>query len=257
MIRFHRGAAEVWIAEDAPSLARAAAEEIVRVGSEAVAARGRFLVALSGGATPGPVYELLARDYARALDWSRAVVFWSDERCVPPADARSNYRFARSRFLERVPVQPAQVYRIRGEDDPAAAAAAYERALRTVLAAGPQIAPTASFDLALLGLGSDGHTASLFPGRPAVRESDRWVLADEITGLGARVTLTPAVLNLAREVMFLVEGTPKADVVQRVLEGPCEPGQLPAQAIRPATGRTVWVLDRPAAARLAVPGGQG
>lgn len=258
MIRTRHGRAEILICQDQGSLAHAAAQEVVRAAAEAVSARGRFVLAVSGGTTPAPVYDLLASHYAEAIAWDRVVLFWGDERCVPPDDPRSNYRMVRTRLLDRVPVLPSQIYRIRGEDDPMVAAAAYECALHQVLAASPGMTPQASFDLALLGLGNDGHTASLFPGYGAVREQERWVLAEEIAALGMwRVTLTPVALNRARALLFIVEGAAKAETVQRVLEGPFDPEKLPAQAIQLPSAPVRWVLDRCAAARLAVPGSPG
>ena len=186
--------------------------------------------------------------------WSRVQVLWGDERCVPPDHGESNYRMARETLLDRVPVPAANVHRIHGEDDPAAAAALYEATLRALLktpAGPPRAAPGARIDLVLLGLGDDGHTASLFPGSAAAHEQTRWVMAEYAAATSMwRVTLTLAVINAAAQVLFLVSGGAKAGVVRRVLEGPYRPQELPAQAIAPSNGRVRWCVDAAAAAEL-------
>jgi len=164
----------------------------------------------------------------------------------------SNYRMARVALLSHVPLRPENVHRIRGEDDPAAAAAAYEATLRAVFAT-----PADRFDLVLLGMGDNGHTASLFPGSAAVRETRRWVVADYVAEVSMwRVTLTPVMINAAAEVVFLVVGREKAAMLKRVLEGPSEPDLLPAQVVAPASGRLRWLVDAAAAASLAKGGGR-
>ena len=173
--------------------------------------------------------------------WSRVQVLWGDERCVPPHHAESNYRMARETLLDRVPVPTANVHRIHGEDDPTIAAADYETTLRALL----------RIDLVLLGLGEDGHTASLFPGSAAVHEQTRWVMPARATAASMwRITLTPAVINAAAEVVFIVSGAAKAGILRRVLEGPRRPQSLPAQAIAPTNGRVRWCVDAAAAAEL-------
>ena len=173
--------------------------------------------------------------------WSRVQVLWGDERCVPPDHIESNYRMARETLLDRVPVPAANVHRIHGEDDPATAAEVYEATLRTLL----------RIDLVLLGLGEDGHTASLFPGSAAVHERTRWVMAARASAASLwRITLTPAVINAAAEVLFLVSGGAKAGILRRVLEGPRLPLELPAQAVAPSNGRVRWCVDAAAAADL-------
>ena len=240
----------------ATELMHAAADAVVQAALDATRATGRFVVALSGGSTPNALFALLASDaYAREIDWSRVHVFWGDERCVPPDDPASNYRSARERLLDRVRVPEQQVHRIHGEDEPAAAAAAYQRELRTTFAtpAGPpRLVPGARFDLVLLGMGPDGHTASLFPGTAAVREHERWVIAHQVTAAVStwRITLTPVVLNAAAEVVFLVAGRDKATTLRRVLDGPREPETLPSQAIAPSAGRLRWLVDVDASAEL-------
>ena len=227
-------------------LADAVARHVAECAREAIAASGRFTIALSGGSTPEAAYRRLATPDSRlpTPDWHQTHVLWGDERCVPPDDPRSNYRMAKEALLDRVRIPPPQIHRIRGEEDPEQAAEEYERTLRSLLTKGP-------LDLVLLGLGDDGHTASLFPGQAAVHETGRWamaVLAPD--GKLWRVTLTPPVLNAARNVTFVVSGANKAARLQQVLQGPFAPDTLPAQAIRPAQGRLTWMLDQAAACRL-------
>jgi 6-phosphogluconolactonase len=238
----------VQILPDRASLMRAAAEHVVDVTAAAAAGGRRCAVALSGGSTPAALYDLLATAaFAPRIDWSRLDVFWGDERCVPPDHEQSNYRMARERLLTKVPVPEASVHRIRGEEDPKLAAVAYEELLRRRL--GP-----AGLDLVLLGMGDNGHTASIFPGLAAVTEASRWVLAQYVEVVGMwRVTLTPAVINAAAHVTFLVAGAEKAERLREVLEGAEQPEVLPSQAIRPARGALRWLVDAPAAARLQKP----
>jgi 6-phosphogluconolactonase len=243
-------------------LADAVAQHIVTSAAEAISSRGLFTLALAGGSTPRAAYSRLATHDSRlSLDWQRTHVFWGDERCVPPDDPRSNYRMAKEALLDRVPIPPPQIHRIRGEDDPGKAAAEYEEVLRSLLGCHPfdrlragserSEGMTNGLDLVLLGLGEDGHTASLFPGQAAVHETERWVMAVPAPdGKLWRVTLTPAVLNAARNVTFVVSGANKAARLEQVLQGPFAPETLPAQAIRPAQGQLTWMLDQAAAGRL-------
>jgi 6-phosphogluconolactonase len=235
--------------------AEAAARRFVSVASDAIRSRGEFVVALSGGSTPGSMYARLAAEpLASSLDWSRVQVLWGDERCVPPDHEASNYRMACEALLDRVPVPEANVHRIRGEDDPAEAATGYERVMRGVLrtpTGPPRDTPGARIDLVLLGLGEDGHTASLFPGGAVAHDSPVWVRAAYVPAVSAwRVTLTPVIINAAAEVLILVSGGAKAAILRKVLEGPRRPHELPAQLIAPAAGRLLWFLDAPAAAEL-------
>ncbi|HEX5575143.1 MAG TPA: 6-phosphogluconolactonase [Gemmatimonadales bacterium] len=225
------------------ALADAVARHVVSIAVDALSTGGRFTLALSGGSTPRAAYERLATDeLAHQLDWQRTHVLWGDERCVPPDNPKSNYRMAKEALLDRVPIPPNQVYRIRGEDEPQEAAADYEDELRSL---------NGSLDLVLLGLGEDGHTASLFPGQPTVHETEYWVMAVPApTGDMWRITLTPAVLNLAGNVTFVVSGASKAQRLAEVLQGPFNPDLLPAQAIRPLQGRLTWMVDEAAAAQL-------
>lgn len=239
--------------QTAEALAENAAQRFAGAASDAVRSHGQFVVALSGGATPRGLYERLAAPpYVSALPWSLVQVFWSDERCVARDRAASNYRMAREALLDHVPIRAENVHRIQGEDIPNVAAEAYERTLRTVLRTPrgpPRETPGARIDLVLLGLGDDGHTASLFPGD--VPDEERWVVARyDVTGSLWRVTLTPVLINAATEILFLVSGEGKAAIVHRVLDGPRRPQELPAQLIAPVHGRMLWLLDAAAARDL-------
>jgi len=239
--------ADVAVLPSAAALAEAAARRFVAAARDAIDSHGQFVVALSGGSTPRDTYRRLGTDaLVSGVMWSRVQVLWGDERCVPPDHAESNYRMARETLLERVPVPAANVHRIHGEDDPATAAEVYEATMRALLRT-----PGARIDLVLLGLGDDGHTASLFPGSAAVQEQTRWVMAAHAPAASMwRVTLTPAVINAAAEVLFLVSGGGKAGILRRVLEGPRRLEELPAQAIAPSSGRLRWCVDTAAAAEL-------
>ena len=248
-----RGNVEVF--PTANDLAVAAADRFVAAAAAAIDATESFSVALSGGSTPRALFSLLASDaYGSRVESSRVQFFWGDERCVPPDDDASNCRMARETLLDHVPVRAASVHRIRGEDAPAAAAEQYERDLRAAFATptgAPRVAPGSRFDLVLLGLGTNGHTASLFPHHQAVREQTRWVMAENVEILQTwRITLTPAILNAAAEILFLVSGREKATVVRRVLFGAREMDELPAQAIAPVDGRLRWMVDAAAASEL-------
>ena len=248
-------ALELEVLPDAQLLADAAAHRFVVAANAAIQTRGEFTVALSGGSTPRRVYARLATEpLVSNVDWSRVHILWGDERCVPPDHEASNFRMARETLLDHVPVPEANIHRIRGEDDPAEAAVTYERVLRTVLrtpSGPPRTAPMSRFDLVLLGLGSDGHTASLFPGAASLRATEEWVAAEYIHGVSMwRVTLTATVINAAAEIAFVVSGHAKATIVRKVLEGPSRPHEFPAQLIAPTAGRQVWLLDAPAAADL-------
>jgi 6-phosphogluconolactonase len=243
------------ISPNLAALSDAAAERIAAAAEHAIDAHGRFVIALSGGSTPRRTYELLASEpHASRVDWSCVHVVWGDERCVPPSDADSNYRMARAALLDHVPIPATNVHRMHGEDDPAAAAASYEIALRTLFNTPdgpPATAPGKCIDLALLGLGDNGHTASIFPESAAVSEQRRWVMAEYVPAVSMwRITLTAPTINAASEVLFLVAGGDKAEVLQRVLEGPRVPRELPAQLIAPTPGQIHWLVDVAAAARL-------
>jgi 6-phosphogluconolactonase len=230
-------------------LVRAAAGLFADLASAAVEATDRFTVALAGGGTPRPVYELLAQpEFADRIPWDKVHIFFGDERCVPPTDELSNFRMARKALLDHVPLTPENIHRVEGEEDPAKAALAYEEDMRRVFGTG---APPA-FDLIFLGLGDDGHTASLFPGLDGLRERKRWVVSQFVEEMGAwRVTFTPVVINAARNVVFLVTGAGKAEIVERVLSGPYVPDVLPAQLVQPDMGSSFWLVDEAAGVGVA------
>ncbi|MGC8492281.1 MAG: 6-phosphogluconolactonase [Syntrophobacteraceae bacterium] len=231
---------------DSESLIAGAADLIVESAEKAVKERGRFTLALSGGETPQPLYERLAAPgYRERIDWSKVLIFFGDERCVPPDDPRSNYLMAGNSLFDRAPIPRENIYRMHGEDQPEKAAGDYEKILRRTFGG------DAGFDLILLGMGDNGHTASLFPGLAAVTEKERWVVAAyvEVAGMW-RITMTPVVINSARRVVFLISGGKKAEILRRVLQGPFEPVVLPSQVVRPDSGELRFLLDRQAAAKL-------
>ncbi|HEX7547267.1 MAG TPA: 6-phosphogluconolactonase [Gemmatimonadaceae bacterium] len=249
---------DVEIHPDTAQLAVAAAERFIAAATAAIRATGRFSVALSGGSTPGPLFATLAATaYSTRVPWPDVHVFWGDERCVPPDDIESNYGMARELLLGRVPVPASNVHRIRGEDDPPAAAARYESDLRDAFGTpcGPPLGtPGKRFDLLLLGLGANGHTASLFPHLQAVREPTKWVMAERMGVQDQwRITLTPPILNQAAEILFLVSGREKAAALRRVLCDARDTDELPAQSIAPEAGRVRWLVDVAAAADLPSP----
>ncbi|HTO13770.1 MAG TPA: 6-phosphogluconolactonase [Candidatus Binatia bacterium] len=241
---------EITIVDDDTALADAAARAVVEIAAEAIAARRRFTVALAGGNTPRATYERLAAPPLREqMPWDRTWIFFGDERGVPPDHPDSNYRMANAALLSKVPVPAAQVARIRGEaEDAEAAAADYTRVITEVFGCRRGALP--SFDLILLGMGVDGHTASLFPGSPVLKEVFRPVAAVHAAAaaIPKRFTFTFPLINAAARVMFLVSGSEKAKVLKAVLG---ETGSsLPASMVRPTHGRLTWLLDRPAAALL-------
>ena len=238
---------EVRVVPDSEALAEAAAETIAVAAEQAAERRGRFTLALAGGSTPEATYARLARpNYAGRFDWERTHIFWGDERCVPPDHPDSNARMARDVWLSKAPIPEDRIHRIQAELEPPLAAERYEGLLRQVLPAGGP-----AFDLVLLGLGHEGHTASLFPGSAALRERERWVTAAYVEKMNAwRITLTPVLLNRAREILFLVSGEKKAHAVKEVLTGKASADEVPARAIRPRHGRLTWLLDSAAASEL-------
>jgi 6-phosphogluconolactonase len=204
-------------------------------------------VTLSGGSTPRRMHELLAED-TTGIDWTRVHLYWGDERTVGPDDPQSNYRMACESLIERVPIPAENVHRMLGEDPPAQAADDYERVLRETFGAAPPALPR--FDLLLLGIGSDGHTASLFPGTAALREHTRWVVANHVPQQDTwRISLTYPVINNAAIVMFLVAGRDKANAVHRIFS-PGVADKPPAAAVDPRDGVAVWLLDSEAATGL-------
>jgi 6-phosphogluconolactonase len=238
---------EVVVAPDAGALAALAAERFADAARAAVRERGAFHVALSGGATPQRFHARLADPAYASLPWQRTHVYFGDERCVPPDHDESNFRMARESLLANVPVPADQIYRMEGEAaDPDAAARRYEAQLRTTLPHQPGGPPR--FDLVWLGIGTDGHTASLFPGSDALDETGRLVIAPWADAVGAhRLTVTLPVLNAARAVIFVVEGQDKAGVVRRVLAPRGGESVLPAALVDPDPGSLIWLLDAAAA----------
>ena len=246
---------EIRIVDDAAALAAAAAAEFVTTAGEAVAARGRFTVALSGGTTPRRLYERLAsaRSSGPAVSWPQTHIFWGDERLVPPGHPDSNYRMAREVLLDRIALPAGQIHPIPTDaGDATEAASEYEAELRAFFSPAAGEAPR--FDLILLGLGTDGHTASLFSGSDAVGEKTRWVAGHRAEGIPhERVTLTFPVLNNAERVVFLVSGSDKAGALHSVIEGDAPIDRVPARGVRPGRGGLLWLIDRDAARQLQRP----
>jgi 6-phosphogluconolactonase len=234
--------------DDAEAVARAAAERFVETSNEAIRATGRFSVALSGGSTPQRTYQLLASDeFKDRVDWTKTHIFFGDERCVPPDDADSNYRMADEALLARVALPPHNIHRMTGEGDAVANARLYEDELQTFFDG----SEWPRFDLVLLGMGDDGHTASLFPETAVLREQRAWVTANWVDKLNAyRLTLTAPAINHAARVIFLVTGAGKAARVAEVINGARDLKRLPSQLIQPESGALEWFLDRAAAAQL-------
>ena len=241
---------EIRILTTPQELFSAAAEEVVRAANEAVKQRGRFTIALAGGSTPKGLYNLLATNARTALHWDRMFFFFGDERHVPPNDPDSNYRMADESMLSKIPVAAANIFRIPAENpDADAVAKAYEETLKKFFTLQPGQFP--QFDLILLGMGPDGHTASLFPGTAALQEKKRLVVANWVEKMKThRITLTFPILNAARCVAFLVSGTDKATVLRAVLEEDVAPEQYPSKLVRPSDGELIWLLDRAAASQL-------
>lgn len=241
---------EIRVLTTPQELFEAAAEEVLRAAREAVEQRGRFTIALPGGSTPKSLFNLLATNARTVMPWDRTFFFWGDERHVPPTDPDSNYRMAEEAMLSKIPVAAGNVFRIPAENaDAAAAAEAYEHTLRKFFQLAPGEFPI--FDLILLGMGPDGHTASLFPGSAGLQEKTRLVIANWIDKLKtSRQTLTLPVLNAARCVAFLVSGTDKAAMLKTVLEEDAPAEQYPSKLIRPNDGKLIWLLDRAAASAL-------
>ncbi|MYF24084.1 MAG: 6-phosphogluconolactonase [Nitrospira sp. SB0678_bin_10] len=233
------------------ALLDAAAHHVLDHARQAIAARDAFTIALAGGSTPKGLFAMLAAPpFRNQLDWTRIRFFWGDERHVPPDHADSNYRMAHEALLRHLPISAAQVHRVPSElPDAQAVADQYEAALREQFGASEPVVPR--FDLILLGMGPDGHTASLFPGTRAVHETSRLVAAPWVEALQAfRITFTPVLLNHARQVTFLICGHAKAETLHAVLEGPFQPDALPAQVIGPRAGTLTWFVDQEAGGAL-------
>lgn len=224
--------------------ALAAAGMIAAASMISIEQRGAFNLAPAGGSTPSPVYEVLAED--SDIDWRRSRIFWSDERCVSPEHSESNFRLVRETLLDRLPQAPGLVARMPGELPPDQAARDYETTIRRFVPADDTGIPR--FDLILLGMGNDGHTASLFPGSQALNETDRLVAADFVTQIDSyRLTFTYPLLNAGRHVLILVSGASKASTLKSALLGPQQPNLLPVQGVRPTEGRFRWLVDADAA----------
>lgn len=243
---------DIRIYSDSQAEAEAAAEYILETGIEAIRKKGRFSLALSGGTTPEILYRTLASPaFADRFDWSRAVFFFSDERCVPPNDPRSNYALADKTLFTPLNIAPSQVYRMAGESpDPEAAASGYAQQMRLATKTPSSAQP--SLDLVLLGLGEDGHTASLFPGASILRDNRRVIAPTQSPkDPPNRLTMTLAAINKASVVLFLVAGAGKAEVVRIILDPKTDAErQLPASMVAPGEGRLIWFIDRAAAAKL-------
>ncbi len=240
-------APELLVYRDRAALSHAAADKFIRLATEAIWARARFAVAFSGGSTPRDLYERLASpEFRERVEWSRVFFFWGDERAVPPDDKDSNYRMANETLLSKVPVPRENIFRVPAEKNPEIAAQEYARALREFF--GNQLP---RFDLILLGMGANAHTASLFPHTPVLSEKTRWVAATWVPELNTnRLTLTVPVINNAANILFLVTGADKAATLRAVLRGMREPERLPVQLIQPHDGKLLWMVDEAAASGL-------
>jgi 6-phosphogluconolactonase len=241
---------DIRIFKSLSDLSKSAATILVEQSAKAILERGRFLVAFNGGNTPAGTFQLLATEFRDKVDWSHVHVFWGDERCVPASDPESSYGQARHLLLQHVPIPEANIHRIEGEISPIEAAKDYSMVLQKFAS---QPLEWARFDLVFLGMGEDGHTASLFPGSPV--EVSKPVLP--ITGHyqdrpAQRVTLTPLVFNSARRVVFMVSGEKKAATLADVLSDRYNPELFPAQRIDPKDGKLIWLVDEDAASRLPV-----
>jgi 6-phosphogluconolactonase len=237
---------ELRVCDTSQTVAEALADLFVSDARAAIRQRSAFFVALAGGSTPKATYALLAgADRRDAIEWHDAFIYFGDERCVPPESDESNYKMALDTLLSKVPIPPQNVHRMRGEDDPARAARAYAQVLIQTMGDAPR------FDLILLGMGEDGHTASLFPQTDPTAGEEELVRAVYVEKLGAyRLTLTPRVINNSRHVAIAVEGAAKAPALHAVREGPYDPFKYPVQIVAPHDGKVTWLADKGAAAAL-------
>jgi 6-phosphogluconolactonase len=245
---------------DAKALAVRAAEQFTQAAERAVAERGLARIAVSGGSTPKATFQLLAdpnQPWRKRMPWDKLELFWVDERCVPPDHPDSNYRMTREALLDQVPLAPDHVHRMEGELDPHVAASRYESLLRNAFRL--EGAESPRFDLVQLGMGPDGHTASLFPHTAAINEMGRLVVANHVPQQkdSWRITLTWPVINQSSSVFFLIGGSDKAQRVKEVFTGPNEPERLPSQLIWPSSGILTLILDQAAAALLPATDGEG
>ncbi len=239
----------IHIYNDLETISQAAAELFAVQSRQASLICGRFSVALSGGETPRRTYELLAASpYRERIHWDEVHVFWSDERCVPEDDPRNNARMARKTLLDRVPIPEENIHPIRCDHSPKEAASKYEQQLKEFFSTS-----NPNFHLVLLGLGENGHIASLFPHTAVLNEQEKWVSEVYIDELEMdRITFTAPFINQASQVVFLVSGADKAQVLENVLEGPYKPSDLPAQLIRPAGAKPIWLVDKAASHKLTI-----
>jgi 6-phosphogluconolactonase len=248
-----------YVEPDPAALARRAAHHFVEMASEAVGAQGRARIAISGGSTPKATFDLLADPngpFRSRMPWPNLDLFWVDERCVPPDNAESNFRMTNEALLDHVPLQPHQIHRMEGELEPEVAAARYESTLRSTFRL--EGAEWPRFDLVALGMGPDGHTASLFPHTAALHEMTRLVVANHVPQMNTwRITLTWPVINHANSVFFLIAGADKAAILNEVLTGPRDVERLPSQLIWPLSGILTLILDKAAAALLPATDGEG
>jgi 6-phosphogluconolactonase len=234
---------------DIDTLSHDAAQHIVRIANESIATYGRFTMALSGGTTPRKTYELLGSEpYSRQINWTLVHIFWGDERCVPPESPDSNYRMAHEALLSKIPIPAVQVHRmLANKPDRDAASQEYVEEMQRVFATDD----IPSFDLIQLGMGPEGHTASLFPHQEALHEERRLAMPVSVPKPPPdRLTFTPPLLNAARNILFLVTGSDKADALHAVLEGPYQPDEYPVQIVRPLNGEVVWMVDTAAAQNI-------
>ncbi|HYY69997.1 MAG TPA: 6-phosphogluconolactonase [Terriglobales bacterium] len=245
-ISIPREKGELVVCESAGELGRKSAEFFAEAAGAAVQRTGSFSVALSGGSTPALMYRaLLSQELRDRVPWAKGEYFWSDERCVPPDHPESNYGLAKRELLSKVPVRRECVHRMKGEEEPERAAADYEQELRRVF----RDVALPRFDLMILGLGANGHTASLFPGSSALNETRRWTVASYVEELKAyRLTFTFPVINAARHVVFVISGKEKAPALRQVLRGGGAP--VPAERVHPVEGKLIWFVEEAAAAEL-------
>ncbi|KAA3647766.1 MAG: 6-phosphogluconolactonase [Chloroflexi bacterium] len=230
-------------------LAEAAVKHFIEQAHLNISVNDRFNVALSGGSTPKAMHQLLADKYSDLVDWSKVNFYWGDERSVPPEHPDSNYGMAKETLLDHIDIEPRQVHRIEAALPPEEAAYEYIRTLRDYIGS-----ETPNLDLIFLGMGDDGHTASLFPHTTALQETENWVVANQVEKLDTwRITLTAPFINQATQITFLVAGENKALALKQILEGPHQPELYPSQLIQPVSGQLLWLLDQAAASRLESP----
>ena len=236
----------IQIFPDPASLAESAAHQFIELGNDAIQKKGVFYTALAGGSTPKATYTLLgSKEFAPQLDWSKVHIFWGDERCVPPDDPDSNYLMAYQALIKKIPIPTKNVHRMRAELEPLEAADKYDQELQTTLGDPPQL------DLVHLGMGDDGHTASLFPGTKAISENKRLAAANFVQKLNDwRITLTPVMINQAHNISFIVAGPNKSQTLRKVLEEKYDPHVLPSQIIHPTAGSLTWLIDEAAGQSL-------